>query len=229
MSTSDVATAIQHFYTGTATQPELELLLRSYEPLFRYYIALLRGNLPQRGTSLLSNDGVRIFAYSFRQGGDMERTLQWVVSQCRRFSGSELRATVVEAFFHAIAAQGRVASYSRYLAENLRELLGNPLEVLIDDLHRIDDETPEQTDSAVECIPAATDVADDAYQHVMSSLTEVERLFHERGIVLTMRERDVIRLLAFRYDVDWVATQLDLSRRRVYAILEQLKEKARLT
>ena len=223
MPTSDVATAIAHYTTGDFTQDEIELILRSFEPLFLRYTSILRGHFIRDGVSVLIDDDVRVFALSLRHGGNTELTLRWLVKECRQFSDSELRVTVVEAFFKALHLHGWMKNYSKYLALNLKELIGNPVIVLIEDLQQANGGDNE---SLLAQIPDPQSIDDVVYQRIMSNLTEAECLFHDRGIVLTVRERNVIRLLSINYNIQWVAQQIGISRQRVYTILNQLKDKA---
>lgn len=220
MSTRDVATAITHYYTGEFTQDEIELILRSYEPLFTFYTALLRGTLDDR--ALLTNDAVRVFLLYIDRGANLEHALGWVIKSCRRLSAAELRACVVEAFFKAINIHGAVQNYQRYLAENLRELLGDAREVLATDLRR--DEF--SADEPFEQLEDAYDLEDDVYDRLMAEFTGAERLFHERGILLTAQERAVIRAMSQDESLRAAAETLGISHQRVHQILTNLRGKA---
>ena len=208
VTSTPLTEALARYTSGTARATDVDLILTAYEPYITKYLSIVQGTyLATRPQALLTDDAVRVFAYSFKRGGDVLKTLHWVVDQCRRYTGHELRAEVIRSFLESLAEHGWARCFPSILAKNIAQLIGNQFEELIAD---------------VEYFPADED------ECVVSRIPKAEQIFNDRGIVLTARERDLIRLLSYRMDLAWAARQLDISRTRAYTIFNRLKKKAQL-
>ena len=125
-----------------------------------------------------------------------------------------------------------MSTFPKKLAKNISEMIGNPLLVLLDDIeqHCIYSDGANNTgikqESGIDAVASNEDVVQEALDLAMQPCNMVEALFQERGVILTQRERSVVRLLADNYDVRWAAKQLDISVKRVYDVISQLKNKA---
>lgn len=221
MQNNDVATAINRFYANECIQDDVELILRSYEPLFRFYTNILIGKQQNNGKAITSDDGVRVFLLNLKKGSNIESSLAWLRNECSNFQESELRATVIEAFFRAITLHSRVENFSKYLAENVLELIGNSDDVLFCELA-----TPETSSiDVMNNVPCTFDTSENAYNNIMRGYTLVEKLLIERNIPLTDMETRVIKILTEEYDVKLAAKILNVSSQRIYDILNNIKKK----
>ena len=208
MDTIDVGSVIERIATGEFDQEDVDLLMRAYEPLISKYVTILTGHFTSTaGKNFLADDNVRLFAYAFQRGGNVEKTLYWVVTQCRRYTTRELRAEVVRSFLECIIYRGWMREFPNRLAQNIRQLLGNPLDVLVPEVH--------------------ISVSDPALSNI-DRLTLAEEIFTERGIVLTFAERRVIRALSEDFHLTRAAKRLGMSKQNVSQTLRRLRRKAQV-
>jgi len=221
MLNNDVSTAINRFYANECIQDDVELILRSYEPLFKFYTNVLLGRQSNTGKSVMNDEGVRIFTLNLKRGTNIESSLTWLRSECANFQESELRATVIEAFFRSITLHSRVENFAKYLAESILELIGNTDDVLFSELA-----TPMlSVMDIMDNIPGNSDTGEQAYNSIMRGMTLVEKMLNERGVTLTVKETEIVRLLSDEYSVQLTAHILKISVQRVYDIINNIKRK----
>lgn len=221
MQNKDVSTAINRFYANECIQDDVELILSSYEPLFKFYTNVLTGKPCSGGKSIMSDEGVRIFVLNLKRGNNIESSLSWLRNECSNFHESELRATVIEAFFRSITLHSRVENFSKYLAENILELIGNTDDILFSELAPANMSSIDVMDN----VPCCFDTSEKAYNNIMHGFTLVEKMLKERNVVLTPKEIEVVRILSADYDVKLVAKSLEISVQRVYDIINNIKRK----
>lgn len=211
---------VRAYIDGTHTQADVEAMLAAFAPLISKYITVLLGKFhTESGKNYLSDTNVRIFALSFRRGGNVLKTLQWVVAQCRRFSQDEIHLTVVEVFLDCMRRPERLHVFASELAKSLSVLIGNPMEILAADVSEY----------------AKFGKAPDP-QRAAETFTLVEEMFAERGIVLTGNERALLRALRDQLDepetkelnLRAAARSLGLNRMYAHRLFHHLCEKARL-
>lgn len=204
----DVAQVIERIVSGDFDSHDVELLITAYTPLIDKYVAILSGKLvSSEGKSFLRDENVKMFAYSFNRGGDVLKTLQWVIKQCKNFTYSEIRAEVTRSFLECIIYKGWMKEFPYKLARNVAELIGNPMEVLVAEIK--------------------TSTVDPANLN-FELLTRAEIMFSERGIVLTSVEKRIIQELSKNYNVERIAAKFGVSKQAIYATLRRLKKKASL-
>ena len=206
MRSTDLAAVILRITTDKQTSEDVEFALGAYEPLLDKYTAILMGKFTSgTGKNFLADENVKMFAYAFKRGGNTLRTLQWVVDQCKHFGYEEVKAEVVSSFLECLRLRGQTTIFPTILAQNIAQLIGNPMEILVEDLDQV---------ARVEEFP--------------DIVSKAEGMLFDRGIILTQRERDLIHLLSVQFDLGWAAEQMGISKQRVSALLLQLREKASL-
>lgn len=208
-TTAEVAKA---YHDGTATQAQLEELLNSYRYLFEKYLVILTGSeVSSTGHPFLSDEAVRIFVLHFRRGGNLQKVLRWVVTQCRRFSRDELYAEVVRTFLECVRSTGAATKFSTMLATNISQLIGDTLTTSL----QTNDRSPRtpRTYDPDEPLPPC----------------RAEEIFDDREIVLTLRERELLRLLSHDFNLSKAARLMGVSRQRVNDLYNRLKRKAQTT
>lgn len=206
--------AARAYQAGTATPDQVNLLLDGYRYIIDKYIAILLGSLTSTaGKSFLSDEAVRVFAYSFRRGGDVRKTLLWVIEQCRRFSKDELLSEVIRTLLECLRDKGGAREFPSRLAKNVSELLGH--DVL--------------TENFLYCNTGQTDTEYAILDGELPPPCQAEQIFDDRGIVLTLRERELLRYMSESFNISHAARRMRISRQRAAYLFSRLKKKAQLT
>lgn len=218
ISPEQLLAAATAYREGTATSADVLLLLNSYRSAINKYVAILVGReVSPSGRPFSTDDAVRVFAYSFRRGGDVMKTLRWVVEQCRRYTKEELEAEVIRVFLECMREKGYARELPSRLAKNIAELIGmNLLETTLQ----------ASVDSSGESVVFYE--GDDALEACEAPPCLAESLYDERGIVLTFRERELLRYMSESYNLSLAARRMGVTRQRAKALFDRLCKKARI-
>ena len=212
--------AIERISNGGRDERDVDLVLSSYKPLFYKYLGIINGHYSgPSGNSYLSDHDVQRFAGEFKNSKSLILTLRWVSTRCARFSQEELYQEIIRVFLSVLRYKNWFFIFPMHLARSVAQLISDPIEEIFID--------PTENDEFSDGLSPRLHPS--IIQYANMGIPLAEQIFDERGVILTDRERQLLRLLSENYCVHDAALTMGVNYSRAYAILKSLRRKAKIS
>jgi DNA-binding CsgD family transcriptional regulator len=198
---------------------EANLILDAYKPLFLKYLTILKGNFQSpSGKIYISGGDVQRFVGEFHRAKSPLHTLRWVADRCERFDSEELLQEIRRTFLECLKYRNWFFIFPMHLARSIAQLISDPLEEVFTD---ISEWTPGSS--------VTTDIHESVRLLSSAGIPLAEQIFYDRGVIITDREKTLLRILSVGYDIKEAASRMRISKSRAYGILNNLKKKAKIS